>query len=225
MRVQRRITVECDVPEGVEAVTIDEVREKLSDAERIGSAPGKLWFEVPSVRAADIVRLRTIAGAWVIERFQGRRPSVIVGHRRVAAHIRDVLRRHPGIATFTLSAPGVGSPAMREVRSALVGMAGVGEGPNGLLVRMRRAPGGWEALVALSMGPLAERSWRKVRSTGAVNGPLAAAIVRTRDPTRPTGSSTSRAVRRRSRSSAGSQDPLRTSWVSTSLRARCERQR
>lgn len=182
MRVQHEITVECDVPEGVESVAMDEVRERISVAGRIGSAPGKVWFEVPPARAGDVVGLRTIAGAWIVERYRGRRPSVIVGDQRVASRIRDVVRRHPDVASFTLSAPGRGSPAMRDVRSTLVQQTGLREEPHGLLVRMRRVVGGWETLVALSPAALAERTWRVVRSSGAVNGPLAAAIVRLTRP-------------------------------------------
>jgi predicted RNA methylase len=181
VRPSSRITVECDVPTGVEFVAAGEVRERLASAERIGSAPGKLWFELASALVGDIATVRTLAGAWIVERFDGRRPTVLLADRRLADRIRTVARAG-GVRTFTLSAPGAGSPAMREVRNGIAQATGLREADGGLLVRLRRRPGGWDALVAVGPRPLAERPWRVARTRGMLNGALAAAVVRLTAP-------------------------------------------
>jgi tRNA (guanine6-N2)-methyltransferase len=182
VRVHHRVTVECDVPEGVEAVAADEVRERISGASRIGLADGKVSFELGSSELGSVRGLRTVAGAWVVEGYEGRRPTVLLSDRRLVERVRHVARLSGPIETFTLSAPGLGSPAMRDVRRALAHGTCLREAPDGLLIRMRRRRGGWDVLIALTSRPLAQRTWRVARTSGSMNGPLAAAMVRLTRP-------------------------------------------
>ena len=182
MRLQSRLSIECDVPEGIEFVAMDEVRERLPGAERIGSAPGKIWFELPASHLREVGSLRTASGAWIVDSYEGRKPSVLLGDRRLAERIRTVVQLDRRIDAFAFSAPGAGSPAMRAIRASLERDTGLRESDEGLLVRLRRRRGGWDVLVATGRRPLAERPWRVVRTRGALNGPLAAAVVRLTRP-------------------------------------------
>jgi tRNA (guanine6-N2)-methyltransferase len=173
------ISLECDVVAGLEDVAADEIRRRLRSQARLGWTPGKLRLELSPAELPVTLGLRTVAGAWVVVAAEGRHPAALSHGRRLVDAIEAVLPLHPtgSVRAFVLNAPGLKSPAMRSLVRDISASTGLRENTRGLLIRLRRRDDRWEALIAVSLRPLAERPWRVSRTAGLLNGPLAASLV------------------------------------------------
>lgn len=135
-------------------------------------------------RLAPLLSLRTAVAVHRYERFEGRRPSVILGDQR----LREMLgfaTAHDHFTGFRVSSPGKDSSAMRRVRDAIATWTGLPESPEGdLLVRIRRDSDGWEVLVRVTARSLSARPWRVADMPGALHASMAAVMVDLCSPNR-----------------------------------------
>jgi ubiquinone/menaquinone biosynthesis C-methylase UbiE len=127
-------------------------------------------------RLAPLLSMRTAVAVHRYERFQGSRPTVILGDQR----LREMLKYATSTDRFTgfrISSPGKDSSAMRRVRDSVAAWTGLPEHPEGdLLVRIRRDRDGWEVLVRLTARSLSARRWRVADMPGALHATMAAVM-------------------------------------------------
>lgn len=127
-------------------------------------------------RLAPLLSLRTAIAVHRYERFEGRRPSILLGDQR----LREMLRFATSSDRFTgfrVSSPGKDSSAMRRIRDSVAEWTGLPEHPEGdLLVRIRRDRDGWEVLVRLTARSLSARNWRVADMPGALHATMAAVM-------------------------------------------------
>ena len=176
------VSVECEVLPGLEPFVADELRRVFGGRVRLAADGGRgavrLTYSGP---LGGLLGLRTPVAAYLVAGFAGRRPSALLGDDRLFAHVETVRGLHPAGAfgSFRLSVPGRESSAVRRLVEELARRTGLVYDPDDgeLLLRIRRAPEGWELLTRLSPRPLATRPWRVHHLPGAVNATIAAAMV------------------------------------------------
>jgi ubiquinone/menaquinone biosynthesis C-methylase UbiE len=183
------VMIECEVLAGLKPFVVDEVRRVLGhQAELVADDdPTALRFGY-SGQLSALLRLRTAVAAYLLVTVPGRRPSALLGDTTLFDQVEAVRRLHPpgAFSSFRLSAPGKESAALRRLREELTRRSGLAYDPEDgeLLLRIRRAPAGWDLLTRLSPRPLSTRPWRVHNLPGALNATIAAAAV---DMTRPRG--------------------------------------
>jgi SAM-dependent methyltransferase len=128
-------------------------------------------------RLAPLLSLHTAVAVHRYERFEGNRPTVILGDQR----LREMLRLAASTDRFTgfrISSPGKESSALRRIRDSVAAWTGLAERPDGdLLIRIRRDRDGWEVLVRITARALSARQWRVADMPGALHATMAAAMV------------------------------------------------
>ncbi len=180
--VAATVAGECEVLPGLEPFVVGELERVLGGRARVdsGAERGAVRFAYSGSLGA-LLRLRTPVAAYLVARFQGRRPSALLGDERLFAQVETVRGLHPAGAfgSFRLSVPGRESSAVRRLVEELRRRTGLDYDPEDgeLLLRIRRAADGWELLTRLSPRPLATRAWRVHHLPGAVNATIAAAMV------------------------------------------------
>lgn len=176
------VAIECEALPGLEPFVVDELERVFAGRARVDPSAerGAVRLSYPGPLEA-LLRLRTPVAAYLVARFPGRRPSVLLGDERLFAHVETVRGLHPpgAFGSFRLSVPGRESSAVRRLVEELTRRTGLDYDPEDgdLLLRIRRAVDGWELLTRLSPRPLATRSWRVHHLPGAVNATIAAAMV------------------------------------------------
>lgn len=128
-------------------------------------------------RLAPLLSLRTAVAVHRYERFEGRRPSIILGDQR----LREMLRyatSNDHFTGFRISSPGKDSVALRRIRDSVTSWTGLPERPDGdLLLRIRRDRDAWEVLVRVTARSLSARQWRVADMPGALHASMAAVMV------------------------------------------------
>ncbi|HEU5090225.1 MAG TPA: methyltransferase domain-containing protein, partial [Roseiflexaceae bacterium] len=162
--------------------------------ERTGALAGSLTEHEGALRfeyrgnLGMLLGLRSCIAAYQMLHFAVPRPKALLGHQHFTAlvgaidHIRSL---HPpgAFATLRINAAGDDSQVMNRLKDELAARLGLAVADEGdLLLRLRRAPGGWELLLRLSPRPLATRAWRVCNYPGAPNATLAYAIARLSEP-------------------------------------------
>jgi len=160
-------------------------------AQELGALTGagrRLRFEYAG-DLSELLELRLLHSAYLVVAVKAARPTALLGEQhlgRLEQAIRAVRRLHPAGAfrSFRLGAAGHRSTTFRRLADALAERTGLAydQDDGELLVRVRRAGDGWEALVRLSPRPLSARGWRVCDIPGALNASIAAAMVRLSDP-------------------------------------------
>ena len=136
------------------------------------------------------MQLRTINSLYISLYFDVPRPKALLGHQhfhRLLDAIRDVYQLQKAtFDNFYVSAAGSESSVMQRLKRELGDALNLPEGnENGdLLIRLRRANKGWETLIRITPRPHATRSWRVCNFEGALNGPVASAMIQLSNPTR-----------------------------------------
>ncbi|MBO0812809.1 MAG: methyltransferase domain-containing protein [Microlunatus sp.] len=126
---------------------------------------------------APLLSLRTVVAIHRYERFDGRRPTVLLGDQRLREMLGFALSTD-SFTGFRVSSPGKDSSALHRVREAIGAWTGLPENPDGdLLIRIRRDPTGWEVLVRLTSRSLSARGWRVADLPGALHASMAAAMI------------------------------------------------
>ncbi|MBV7412022.1 methyltransferase [Dermabacteraceae bacterium TAE3-ERU27] len=91
-------------------------------------------------------------------------------------------RPQPNFTSLRLSAAGADSPEMVRFVQELGEACGLSPEEDGdLLLRVRRSEAGWQVLMRITPRPLATRPWRSENYPGALNGTIAASIMRRMD--------------------------------------------
>ncbi|HEY9293497.1 MAG TPA: methyltransferase domain-containing protein [Microlunatus sp.] len=128
-------------------------------------------------RPAPLLSLRTAVAVHRYERFEGRRPTVILGDQRLRQMI-NYATSSDHFTGFRISSPGKDSSAMRRVRDSVASWSGLPEHPDGdLLLRIRRDRDGWEVLTRITPRSLSARPWRVADMPGALHATMAAVMV------------------------------------------------
>jgi tRNA (guanine6-N2)-methyltransferase len=176
---------EVEVAEGLESLARDEIEQYLDDhlcqnaAEQVGAVRFHYTGGLP-----DLLQLQVASAVYVVLYYDIPRPRALLGHEhfhRLLEMIREI--RHlsdTGLYnTFHVSAAGSASSVMRRLKADLSAHTGlVADDAGGdLLLRIRRAGAGWEVLVRIGPRPLATRSWRICNLEGALNAPVAHAMM------------------------------------------------
>jgi tRNA (guanine6-N2)-methyltransferase len=168
--------VECEALPGLEGMLEGEL------ARTPGAGRGlRFEFDGPLSR---LLELRIAQSVYLVIRVAAARPTALLGEqhlRRLEQAVATVRPLHPpsDINSFRLGAAGHGSTTFRRLAGELATRTGLSyDQENGdLLLRVRRAPGGWEALVRISPRPLSARPWRVINLPGALNATIAAAMI------------------------------------------------
>lgn len=135
---------------------------------------------VSASRLDDVRRLRTARDAWLVLHFPIPRPKALLGEsqlRDLTSSITLLARAYEG---FRLSAAGSGSAVFTRLAEELSARTGLAHRPEDgeLVIRVRRAPDGWEVLLRLGPRPQSARPWRVPGFPGALDASVAAAMVR-----------------------------------------------
>ena len=184
--------IEVVVPAGLEPLARRELR-RLVPTVRLdpGATPGVIGMDY-SGELRPLLRLRSVTSVYLVRHFAVPRPKALLGDeqfRAVIAACETALRLHPAgsFSTLFLSAAGAETAVLNRFKQELAARLGlsVGAEDGDLLLRLRRGAGGegWELLVRLSPRPLATRPWRVCNLEGALNGPVAYAMVALTEPT------------------------------------------
>ncbi|MCC6904829.1 MAG: methyltransferase domain-containing protein [Anaerolineae bacterium] len=141
---------------------------------------------------AGLLRLRTVVAVYLVLHFPIPRPKALLGHEHftaLMAAVTQIRALHPQGAfhTFRIGAAGADSAVFQRLGEELGRATGLAYAPDeaDLLIRVRPGvsqAGGWEALIRLSPRPLATRAWRVADMEGALNGTIAAAMIRLANP-------------------------------------------
>lgn len=176
---------EVEVTEGLESVTVEELRE------RFGKAVGVL----PQIRAGEILftysgqlsglrNLQTAYAVYVIYSYAVPRPRALLGD----AHFRRLLEQidlarelsPDAFRTFSIAAAGSETAVMTRLKSEIAARTGLqlADDKGDLLIRIRPFQDTWQTLIRLSARPLVTRPWRACNWQGALNAATAQAMIR-----------------------------------------------
>lgn len=178
--------IEVVAPAGLEPLARAELR-RLGHTVQLDAAspPGVIGLAY----TGDLRRLLALhlaTSVYLVRPMAVPRPRALLGDehlRRVIADCATVLALHrpDSFHTLFLSAAGADSAVLGRLKATLAARLGltVGAEDGDLLLRLRRGASGvgWELLVRLTPRPLATRPWRVCNLEGALNGPVARAMV------------------------------------------------
>ena len=136
---------------------------------------------------SSLAGFRLVNAIYFVQPFEVPRPKSLMGHANwqiILAHIERVREEmsNEKFRSIYLQAAGQDSAVFQRFLAQLkidTGLKLAAESGD-LLVRVRRHKGSglWELVVRLTTRPLVTRPWRVANMPGALNGPLAAAMVR-----------------------------------------------
>lgn len=136
-----------------------------------------------------LLELRIANAVYLRHSYDIPRPKALLGHQNfnILTGLIDAARAVMGYdqyETLYISAAGSRSSVMERIKEALANATGLTctEDGGDLLVRIRRTTSGWDVLVRISPRPSATRSWRVCNMEGALNAPVAAAMVQLSNP-------------------------------------------
>ena len=181
-----RYHCEIECAPGLEDVSRKELIDVLgrSALSQIKQSEGAIEFIVKH-DIHKLESLKTAIAAYVILSFDVPRPKALLGHQNfhiILNQIREIIDSHPQahFKTLYLSAAGSGSSVMRRITDDLTMHTGLEprDDEGDLLLRIRRNKDQWQVLIRLTPRPLATRQWRREDMPGALNGPVANAMIR-----------------------------------------------
>lgn len=183
----------CEILPGLRPFAEQELRERFG--KQITLFPDELHkalFISYTGKLAGLFSLKTVVAVYRVDYFAVSRPRALLGHQHYHAlldSIQAVCALHPGRAftSIRVSAAGDHSSVFLTLKEQLAQDTGlrVDDEDADLLMRVRPAslaPTGWEVLIRLTPRPLSARLWRVFNMKGALNGTIAAAIVRLSKP-------------------------------------------
>ncbi len=175
---------EADVLPGLEAM----IQPEIPESNILG--PGRIGLETE--KPHRFLYSRSLVALYAVIEFDVPRPRALLGQQhldRLTIAIKDVISRHPRgtFKTLRLAAAGDDSPVMVRLKEELsqrlkLTIDAHKNDDSDLLVRLRSARSGWEALVSLTPRPLSTRPWRVCDMPGALNATLAHAMAKLTDP-------------------------------------------
>jgi tRNA (guanine6-N2)-methyltransferase len=184
----QRYLCEVEVTEGLEAVTIGELRERFGRTVEVLPAPraGEIQFNY-SGHLGVLRSLQTAYAVYMIYTYDVPRPRGLLGDahfRRLLEQIELVRNLSPNTyRSFSIAAAGSESTVMSRIKADIAARTGLqlAEDKGDLLIRIRPRQGMWETLVRLSARPLVTRAWRSCNWEGALNAATAHAMIRLLD--------------------------------------------
>ncbi len=130
-----------------------------------------------------LAQFKTAVSVYALLRYDVPRPRALLGHQhftRLTNSIQAVLAvEKSSYSTFNLNAAGSDSSVMNRIKQAITEATGLQNSDTGgdLFVRIRRHKPGWDVLIRLTPRPLSTRFWRICDYEGALNAPVAHAMV------------------------------------------------
>jgi 23S rRNA G2445 N2-methylase RlmL len=179
---------ELETTEGLEFVTKDELLALCGgEASHLDMGNGYVQFEFHG-NLTRLLKLKTAVAAYLVLPYNVPRPKALLGHEhftRLIDTVKLIQTLGDSYSTFHISAAGSDSSVMKRIKQQLAEQSGLelDESSGDLFVRIRRVKIGWEVLLRISKRPLATRNWRVHDMEGALNAPLAHAIMRLTRPT------------------------------------------
>ncbi|HUS15570.1 MAG TPA: methyltransferase domain-containing protein [Chloroflexia bacterium] len=179
------VECEAEVIPGLGAVAQSELESRLGGraALRPGARPDTLSFRYRGDLRV-LLDLRAVVAVYLTRIFAVPRPRGLLGHEHFTALVAMVktvqdLHRPGAFRTLRFSAAGDDSAVLTRLKTELAERTGLhpGDEDADLLLRLRRAGAGWEALVRLSPRPLTARAWRVCNLPGALNAVVGHAMV------------------------------------------------
>jgi tRNA (guanine6-N2)-methyltransferase len=171
--------IEIEIAEGLEAICQREVQDVIHTDTRVHK--GALAF----THKGDLARLETLStinAVNVVLDFPIPRPKALLGHQHFNLLVRtirsiDSLR---DAKTLYIDAAGSNSSVMQRIKAELASALNVVVSEDGgdIWLRMRHnKPHGWQVLIRTTQRPLATRRWRVCDMPGALNAPVARAMI------------------------------------------------
>lgn len=184
---QKRSFLRCEIEiaEGLEAIAKAELIQFVGrrDVARIEVVSGAVQFDY-SGDLRELLRLKTVNAIYIVQSYTIPRPKALLGHENFQTLIQtsEQALQTGGKRQFEslhLSAAGSDTSVMTRIKNDLADALGlaVGEDTGDLLVRVRRNNETWEVLVRISARPSATRNWRVCNMEGALNAPVASAMI------------------------------------------------
>ncbi len=129
-----------------------------------------------------LYRLKTAVAVYVYDSYTVPRPKALLGHEHFSRILKTIqfVRKNmkTSCETFYLSAAGSDSSVMERIKLEIASATGLIEAEQGdMLLRIRRSKHGWDVLTRLTNRPLATRAWRVCNMEGALNAPVAHAMI------------------------------------------------
>jgi 23S rRNA G2445 N2-methylase RlmL len=178
---------ELETTAGLELVTKDELLALCGGSvSRIDVGDSYVQFDFQG-NLKRLLKLKTAFAAYLVLSYHAPRPKALLGHEhftRLMDTVKLIQTLGDSYNTFHISAAGSDSPVMNRIKQQLAEQSGleIDESGGDLFIRIRRAKVGWEVLLRISKRPLATRSWRVRDMEGALNAPLAHAMMRLTRP-------------------------------------------
>lgn len=184
----RAVRCEVETVEGLEVLARDELKQQFGAQVSIESVrSGEVGFSYTGT--LESLKALSLAGAvFTVQRFDVPRPKALLGHQHFTAllgQIEQSAMKGETFRSFYLGAAGDDSSVMQRLKQELAQHTGLmlADDKGDLLIRLRRAGNGWEALVRLTARPLATRGWRVCNFEGALNATVARAMALLSQPT------------------------------------------
>ena len=186
------MAVQCEVDflEGLAPFVKDELTQRFGSRLhwRTAPRPDALAFDYTGT-LEPLLDLRSAVAVSLVRSFPVPRPKALLGHQHfggLLAMISEARALWPPdrFATLRIGAAGDDSPVMLRLAEELAQHTGLRPTADeaDLLLRLRPAPEGWQALVRLSPRPLATRPWRVCNMPGALNASVAHVLMRLTEP-------------------------------------------
>ena len=184
--------VEVEFASGLEPVVHEELLASLgfNNIHYLQGAKGEFHFQYAG-GTGDLRRLRTVNAVYLRCEFRVRRPKALLGNEnfhRILQTIESVLGSAESGERFCsvyVSAAGAQSTVMQRIKHELAAATNLepADDKGDLVIRIKREPDLWVVLIRISPRPLATRDWRVCDMEGALNGPVAAAMIHITHPT------------------------------------------
>lgn len=171
--------IELEVTEGLEDISINEIRQLIKQVRPKLSGAGLISLSYDD-NLRKLEQLHTVFACYIVLDFAVPRPKALLGHQHFTQIIETchaVIKTQP-FQTVTLNAAGSDSSVMRRILDEISQSTGltpdVDDGD--LLIRIRKSKDIWQVLIRTTPRPLSARKWRLHDYQGALNAPTAYAM-------------------------------------------------
>jgi len=179
---------EIETIEGLEFITQQELMPFIRKKSLIISHVEKGMIQCSCSNPIILTGLRTAIAVYAYDYYDVPRPKALLGHQHFQRLLRTIQFASKMMPippkTFYVSAAGSDSSVMTRIKLEIASTTGCTEAEQGdLFLRIRRAGNGWDVLTRLTERPLATREWRVCNMQGALNAPVAQAMIYLSSPT------------------------------------------
>lgn len=173
---------EIETTEGLEFITQQELLPFIRNKVIRDIHIQKGAIQCVCYRPEILYRLKTAVAVYVCDNYVVPRPKALLGHEHFSRILKTIgfVRKNMDTPckTFYLSAAGSDSSVMERIKSEIASETGLIVAEQGdILLRIRRTQHGWDVLTRLTNRPLATREWRVCNMEGALNAPVAHAMI------------------------------------------------